>query len=93
MKAEGEIVMAGGRWAEKLLRDGNKYWVNAKLDEHLLVYAIMNIPNKGNATGTHTGKRMSNIKKYKCLGCLIPEYEVHAKGSSRLNPDRKLYEI
>jgi hypothetical protein len=85
--------VAGGRWAEKLLLDGNKYWVNAKLDEHLLVVAIMNIPNKGNATGTQSGKRMSKIKKYKFWGCLIPEYEVHAYGSSCLNRDRKLYEI
>jgi hypothetical protein len=44
MEAEGEIVMAGSRWVVRLLLEGNTGRVNANLDEHLLVDAIMKIP-------------------------------------------------
>lgn len=85
MEAANEQLMAGALWAVKLLLEGNKEEVDAKLDGNLLVDAIMCIPDSGNATGTHTGKRMSKIKKYKFCGCLVPEYELHATGTGEFN--------
>lgn len=61
MEVASEQLTASALWAVKLLLEGNKEEVDAKIDENLLVDAIMCIPDKGNATGTHTGKRMSKI--------------------------------
>jgi hypothetical protein len=85
MEAGADLIIDGGQWAVKLLLEGNKGRVDAKLNELLVVNAVMNIPDKGNATGTHTGKRMSKIKKYKCCGCLVPEYELYAAGTGEFN--------
>jgi hypothetical protein len=85
MEVASEQLIASALWAVKLLLEGNKEEVDAKIDENLLVDAIMCIPDKGNATGTHSGKRMSKIKKYKFCGCLVPEYGLHATGTGEFN--------
>jgi hypothetical protein len=85
MEMVSSQLTEGALWAVKLLLEGNKEEVDAKLDGNLLVDAIMCIPDKGNATGTHSGMRMSKIKKYKFCGCLLPEYALHATGTGEFN--------